>query len=145
MMELLTLDVNRRMDEVLTFGRWFRPILESSGLKHAALAKEAAINPVSLSRILSGEHGIKVETARDLARAINRMTGRDLADEETAVKLAVGIAPEAPSESLDIPGVGTLSFDKRIAQKDVARMKAAYRVALEMARDSLAREEIHNT
>ncbi len=133
------------MDDVLTFGKWFRPILEGSGLKHTALAKAAELNPVSLSRILSGEHGVKVETARDLVRAINRMTGREIADEETAVKLAVGIPPEEPSESLDIPGVGTLSFDKRIAKQDVARMKAAYRVAIEMARDSLAREEIHNT
>lgn len=73
------------------FRDWFRPIVESTGIKHKVIAKEAGIKPESFSRILGGSQGVKTDTARALARAINNLTGREAANEEIAVELAVGI------------------------------------------------------
>lgn len=83
------------------FGKWFRAVIESTGLKQNAIAKKAEIDPVSLSRILSGTTGVAIDTARALARAVNEMTGSVVADENKAVRLAVGIddAGDAPERS----------------------------------------------
>lgn len=74
-----------------SFGDWFRPIVEASGLKKKAIAAEADIDPVSFSRILNGAQGVAHDTAAKLARAINTLSGRELANENKAIQLAVGL------------------------------------------------------
>lgn len=88
------------MADVNSFGQWFRRIIEQTGLKQKAIAAEADIDPVSLSRILNGEHGAARETARALVRAINKMTGRTVADEATALSLVAGISQRGRPQNI---------------------------------------------
>lgn len=84
------------MGNTISFGAWLRPIVEQAGLKHKAVAAAADIDPVSFSRILNGAQGVAKETALNLARAVNRLTGREMASEDLAVRLAVGLQLQEP-------------------------------------------------
>jgi transcriptional regulator with XRE-family HTH domain len=87
---------NMALDNV--FGPWFRPILEGTHLRHKAVAERAGIAPGSLSRILNGATGVDISTARRLARALNDMAGRPVADEDQAVRLAAGITSDTTKQ-----------------------------------------------
>lgn len=106
-----------------SFGAWFRPIVEASGLKQKAIAAEADIDQVSLSRILNGAQGVAKETAMNLARAINTLAGREVANEDTAIRLAVGLKAEGQASTADdgfFSGLDKLSPERReIARKQV--------------------------
>lgn len=92
MLHILTYDVKDVIKEKNnSFGRWFNEIIETTGLKKKRIADKADINPVSLSRILSGEHGIAKPTAIALIEAINELAGREIADMETGLRLVAGI------------------------------------------------------
>lgn len=80
------------------FGKWLDIIIDSSGLKKKIIAKKAGIHPGSLSRILSGEIGVAKETARALINAVNELAGREIADMETGLRLAVGLESEHQTE-----------------------------------------------
>lgn len=105
------------MDKNSAFGSWFRPILDSTHLKHKAVAERAGIAPGSLSRILSGAGGIEVDTARRLARAVNEMAGNVIADEDVAALRAVGIEDAPPPAS---------EVDKLAAELAQAVMSAGF-------------------
>jgi transcriptional regulator with XRE-family HTH domain len=81
----------------IEFGKWFRPIVEASGLKKKVIAEAADIDPVSLSRILNGAQGVSISTAVNLAGAINSLSGRTVAEINTARSLAAGMTLDAGS------------------------------------------------
>lgn len=130
----LTYYVNPVMSDVNKFGSWFRPIVEASRLKKKVIAEEAGIDPVSFSRILNGAHGASMPTALALVRAINKLAGRELADEETARRLVAGI-----KDSGEI-GNGLFSGLKRLSPEK----QRIVRMAMEGLIDRLA-EEDHDT
>lgn len=88
--------------EQTAFGAWLKAIINKTGLKQIAVADQANIDAVSLSRILNGDRGVSIKTARVLAEAVNGLTGSIQADPETAVRLAVGIEPPEPSPEFDV-------------------------------------------
>ncbi|MEW6361720.1 MAG: helix-turn-helix domain-containing protein [Acidobacteriota bacterium] len=110
------------MQESNDFAAWFAPIVEASGLKKKVIARRAGINPVSLSRILSGEQkGISPATAAALAQAVNDLTGRPFADVNQARRLAAGIRDEPTELNGLMAAIEKLPPDRQIlAKKQIA-------------------------
>lgn len=100
-----------------SFRAWFRPIIETTGLKHKAIAAKAEIDPVSFSRILSGAQGVAKDTAAGLARAVNELAGKEIANVETAIRLAVGLPLEPVFDEGFAKGLERLSPEDQILAK----------------------------
>lgn len=62
----------------IEFGAWLREKLDTSGLKYNVVAEAAGIDPVQLSRILSGESGTKPAVVIALAERIGIDPGEAL-------------------------------------------------------------------
>lgn len=100
----LTCYVNKSVEN--KFPKWIGELIAESGLVGKVVAEKAGIKAGSLSRIFSGEAGIKKETAIALMEAINKMTGRETANLNTGLALWAGI--ELP------PAVNVPDFIKAI-------------------------------
>ncbi len=106
------------------FGKWFAEIIEPTGLKKNKIAQEAGIRDVSLSRILSGEHGVKKETAQNLIAAVNKLAGRIIADMEEGMRLVMDIPKEnQPSDNYEIISGINLFIDSAILIDEIRREK----------------------
>lgn len=125
-----------------TSGEWLRSKRKALRMRQEDVAIRAHVSPSYISTI---ERGQKHSTSdgdlkpdRDklirIAKAVNGNPDELLAFYEYRGVSAVG------TESLDVPGVGTLSFDKKTAKHDLERMKIVYRTALETARAMIEAE-----
>lgn len=113
MLNILTYDVKSvNQEKNKSFGRWLDGIIEQTGLKKKIIAEKAEINPVSLSRILSGAHGTARETAIALINAINELAGRKIADIDTGLRLAAGYVTKNQADEIRISADGLTEFDK---------------------------------
>lgn len=116
-----------------SFGEWFRPLIEQTGLKKKAIAEHAGIQPESLSRILSG-NGVAKETALSLARSLNELAGREIADEEMAIRLAVGLDAAGPEAHFDLDFLRISFKEDNISPEDREELMEDVRHSLERMR-----------
>jgi transcriptional regulator with XRE-family HTH domain len=106
------------METTLEFIKWFKPLMESSGLKQRVIAARAGIHPVSLSRIMSGNHGVDPDTALALVEAVNGLVGRELASVREAKIILAGLS-EDEDDGL-FKGLEKLSPDnQRLARRQI--------------------------
>jgi hypothetical protein len=102
------------------FGKWLDNLIDKSGLKKKNIALEAGIHYNSLSRIISGVINVTPETATSVMQALNKLSGRELADINTGLRMVVGMEQDDFSDGF-FAGYEKLSEDrKKLAKKQIA-------------------------